>query len=159
MLLPRVSATWAARLMLSPAQRAMLPSVVVMAATAPRVRLRPALSRTLPLVVVMAALTLMSREQQLTKLPLVAVTAALTLTSRSALRVRVVVLGVAVQLTASLTLMSPFPGLAVWRLLTGGVPATTLSGPVEVLMVTLLVTSKAERVAPEMLPPAPMVKS
>ncbi len=42
---------------------------------------------------------------------------------------------------------------------TGGVPGSTESVPAAVLMVTLLVTSRAESVAPEMLPPAPMVKS
>ena len=37
-----------------------------------------------------------------------------------------VVLGVAVQLTASLTVMSPLPGVAVKRFVTGGVPATVV---------------------------------
>jgi len=38
-------------------------------------------------------------------------------------------------------------------------PATVASFPVWVLIVTLLVTSRADSVAPVMLPPAPMVKS
>ncbi len=73
--------------------------------------LRPALSRTLPLVVVMAAFRLMSRPQQTTKLPFVAVIAAFRFTSRAAFSVSVVVVGAAVQLTASLMLMSPLPGV------------------------------------------------
>ena len=57
--------------------------------------------------------------------------------------------------------MSPLPVVAVYRLVTGGVPATMTSFPVAVLMVTLLVTSRAESVVPEMLSVAklPMVKS
>ena len=75
---------------------------------------------------------------------MVAVIAALISTLRSALRVSVVGVLLAVQLTASLTKMSPLP-----------VPA-----PV-VVMVMLLVTSWADSVAPEMLLPGalPMTKS
>ena len=139
----------------------MLPSVVLIAPAGFRFRLRPALSSTLPLVVVTAALTLTSRPQHTTKFPLVAVTAWLTFTSRSAFSVKVVALGLAVQLTASLTLISPLPVVAVLRVVTGGVPATVASGPVCVVIVTLLVTSRAESVAPLMLSvaPPPMMKS
>ena len=68
---------------------------------------RPALSRTLPLVVVIFAFTLTSRPQQTTRFPLVAVIAAFTFTSRTASNVRVVGIPEAVQLTASLTKISP----------------------------------------------------
>ena len=122
----------------------MLPSVVVIAWKT--FTLRPASSRTLPLVVVIGALTFTSRPQQATRLPLVAVIAALMLTSRWAFNVRVVGVEDAVQAMASLTWMSPLPG---WL----------APGPVSVLITTLVVTSWAERVAPEILPPAPMVKS
>ena len=123
-------------------------------------RLRPALSRTLPLVVVIAELTVMSRPQQTTKLPFVAVTAKFTFTSRSASNLSVVVLGVATQLTASLTVMSPLPGVDDGKVVTGGVPATVAVVPVAVLIVTLLVTSKADSLAPVMSPPVgAMMKS
>src|SRR5450830_1203929 len=160
-LLPLVSVIFAPTLISWPAPIAMLPSVVVMAATGSRLILCPALSKTLPLVVVIAAFTLASRPQHTTKFPLVAVMAAFTLTSRAAFNDSVVVLGVAVQLTASLTLISPLPGVAVFRVLTGGVPATSVRGPVAVVITTLLVTSRAESVAPLMLSVAtlPMVKS
>src|SRR4029077_5451301 len=93
------------------AQIVMFPSVVVIAPTGRRKTLRPALNRTLPLVVVIAEPTLISRPQHTTKFPLVAVMAALMFTSRAAFNVNVVVLGVAVQLTASLTVISPLPGV------------------------------------------------
>ncbi len=110
-LVPRVRVIAASMLRLSPAQIVMLPSVVVMAATAFRKMSRPALRRTLPLTVVIVPLALMSRPQHTTKLPLVAVIALFRSTSRSAISFRVVVLGAAVQLTASLTMMSPLPGV------------------------------------------------
>ena len=104
----------------------------------------PAFSRTLPFTVVMAPLTLTSRPQQATKLPLVALIAALMLTSRRLFSVRVVGVDDAVQAIASLTSMSPV------------LDALTAA---RVLIVTLVVTSRADRVAPEILPPAPIVKS
>src|SRR5471030_1934510 len=159
MALPLPKAIGEATLTFNPAQVVMLPSVVTRVASGFKITLRPAVSNTLPLVVVMGALILASRPQHTTTLPLTAVMAAFTFTSRRAFILKVVVLGVAVQLTASLTLMSPLPGVAVKRLVTGGVPATVLSVPVSVLMVTLLVTSRAESVAPEMLPVAETVKS
>ncbi len=160
MVLPRVRVMASATLMLLPAHRVMSPRVVVIAATMFRIRSRPALIRTLPLVVVIGAATLASRPQQITKLPLVAVTAAFTFTSRAASRVKVVVLGAAVQVTAWSTLMSPLPGVVEVKLCVGGVPrAEPLAAPGRVLMTTLLVTSRAESVAPEMFWPAAMVKS
>jgi hypothetical protein len=135
--LPLVSVNAALMLTSFAAQIMMLPSVVVMAAF--WFTLRPAANKTLPLVVVMGAFTLMSRPQHTEKFPSTAVTAACMLVSRSASKVRVVGAPLAVQLTASLTKISPLPG------------------PVAVVMVTLLVTSWAESVAPEMLPPAPMM--
>ena len=116
-----------------------LPSVTVMAAF--WFRLRPAPSKTLPRVAVMGAFTLISRPQHAEKLPSTAVTAALILISLSALRVRVVGAPAAVQLTAWLTKISPFPG------------------PDAVVMFMLLLTSCADSVDPLMLPPAPMMKS
>ncbi len=159
MLLPRVSEICALMVTSLAAHMDTLPSVVVSAAS--KFRLRPAFSRTLPLTVVMAALTLASRPQQTTKLPLVADMGALTLTSLAAFSVSVVVLGVAVQLMAWLIWMSPLPLVAVFRVVTGGVPATVASGPMAVLMTTLLVTSNAESVGPLMLSvaPLPTVKS
>ena len=138
---------------------AILPSVVVSAAC--KLISRPALSKTLPLTVVIAAFTLISRPQQIATLPLVAEIAAFTLTSRTAFIVSVVGLELAVQLTASLTWISPLPGVVVFRFDTGGVPATIESGPGAVVMMTLLVTSRLESVAPVMLSLAfpPMVKS
>jgi hypothetical protein len=110
-LVPLVSVIAALSLISLPEHTVMFPSVVVMAATAFRFTSRPALNKTLPLTVVIAALTLMSRPQHTTKFPFVAVTALLMFTSRPAVNVSVVVLGAAVQLTASLTLMSPWPGV------------------------------------------------
>src|SRR4051812_20757831 len=161
MLLPLVSVNAEAIDTSLAAQIMMLPNVVDIAELAFSTALRPALRSTLPLVVVIAAFTLTSRPQQTTRLPLTAVIAWLTLTSRLALRVSVVVLGVAVQLTAWLTLMSPLPLTAVKRLRTGGVPATVASTPGAVLITTLLLTSNAESVGPLMLSvaPLPMVKS
>src|SRR5579863_953344 len=160
MLLPRVSVILLAILTLLPAHSVMSPSVVVMAALTARLRSRPALISTLPLVVVMAALMLASRPQQITKLPFVAVIAAFTVTSRAASRVSVVGFDEAFQAMASLTMMSPLPGDDELKLVTGGVPATVpLAAPGSVLMTTLLVTRSAERVAPSMFPPAPIVKS
>ncbi len=153
MVLPRVSVMAPAMLIFIPAQSVMLPSVVTRAPARFKFRLFPAPSRTLPLVVVMAALTFTSRPQQVTKFPFVAVMALLMFTSRAALNVRVVVLGVAVQLTASLTVMSPLPDVDECRVVTGGVPATVPSVPASVVMVTLFVTRSAESVAPEMFPP------
>ena len=109
----------------------------------------------LPLVVVIAALTFTSRPQQATTLPLVAVIAALMFTSRSALSRSVVALDEATQAIGSLTLMSPLPVVAVPSVVIGGAPGTVASGPGRVLMITLLVTSRAESVAPEMLLLAP----
>lgn len=97
------------------------------------VPLRPAISTTLPLVVVMVALLtftlfaafmlrppsvvvmaagafiFISRPAFIAILPLVPVMAEFTFTSLLAFRVRVVGRGVAVQLTASFTKMSPLP--------------------------------------------------
>src|SRR6185295_12602850 len=97
-----------------------------------------------PLVVVIAALTFTSRPQQATTLPLVAVIAALMLTSRKALSLSVVALDEATQAIGSLMLMSPLPEVAVPSVVTGGAPAAVTSGPGRVLMMTLLVTSRAE---------------
>ncbi len=159
--LPRVRVIFAAMFTLLAAHSKMLPSVVVSAATAATFTSRPAPSSTLPLTVVTAALRLTSRPQHATRLPLVAVIAELMLTSRTAFRVSVVGLVLAVQLTAWLTKMSPGPTVPVCRLLSGGVPATTVLGPGVVLIVTLLVTSSADSVAPVMLSltPPPIVKS
>ena len=110
----------------------------------------------------MAPFTFTSRPQHTMKLPLVAVTALFTFTSRAANKLSVVGLELAVQLTASLTKISPLPGFAVLRKVTGGVPAVGGgTAPVPVLIDTLLVTSSAERVAPEMLSvaPPPITKS
>ena len=140
---PRVSVTFASIWTSWPAHSAILPSVVVSAWNTRTSR--PALSRMLPLVVVIGALTLMSRPQHTTRLPLVAVIARLMLTSRKPFRVSVVGLPEAVHEIASFTKMSPLPPVA--------------SGVI-VLMTTLLVTSCAESVAPEMLPPVgAMMKS
>ena len=108
-LVPRVSVMAPAIVRSSPAHNVMLPSVAVSAPTLASEKLRPAFNSMLPLVVVIAALTAMSRPQQMTKLPLVAVTAKFTFTSRSANNFSVVVLDDAVQLIASLTMMSPLP--------------------------------------------------
>ena len=144
MVVPRVRVMAASICTSWPAHSAMLPSVVVMAWKTRTSR--PAFSRTLPLTVVIGALTLISRPQQATRLPLVALIDALMFTSRVAFSVSVVGAPEAVQAMASLTWMSPLPGRLA--------PA-----PVRVLITTLVVTSWADRVAPEMLPPAPMVKS
>ena len=159
MLPPLVSVIFALMLMSCAAQISILPSVVVIAAF--MLTLCPAPNKALPLTVVMAAFTLTSRPQQATKFPLVALMAAFTFTSRSALNVSVVGLELAVQLTGCLTLISPLPGVAVFSVLVGGVPGVVESEPVVVLMVTLLVTNKAERVAPEILSvdKPPMLKS
>jgi hypothetical protein len=115
----------------------------------------------LPLVVVSDALRFTSRPQHTTKFPFVAVTAAFMFTSRAASNVRVVVVGDAAQLTVSFTLMSPLPGVVEYRLVTGGAPATAPLVPVvKVLITTLFVTSRVERVAPDIFPPvAAIVKS
>ncbi len=154
---PRVSVIDAAMKASTPAHSAMLPSVVVIAARTST--LRPALSRMLPLVVVSAALTITSRPQQVWMLPLVALTELLNTTSRSALSRSVVVLGVAVHAIASLTMMSPLPGEVVPVSVSGGVPGVVTVPVALVLIVTLLVTSNADSVAPEMLPFGPMMKS
>ena len=122
---------------------------------------RPAFSNMLPLVVVTAAFRFTSRPQHTSKLPFTAVTAAFTLTSRSAFKLKVVGLELAVQLTASFTKMSPLPGVVVNRFVSGGVPGVVASLPTAVVIVTLLVTSNAERVAPEILSVAlpPMMKT
>src|ERR1700686_2226565 len=160
MVLPLVRVRAPKRFMSSPEHNVMFPSVVVMAATAFKFRVRPALNKTLPLVVVMAAFTLISRPQHAEKFPLTAVIAAFTLMSRKAFKLRVVVLGVAVQLTASFMKMSPLTPVDPCRVVVGGVPATVASDPAVVVMVTLFVTSSAESVAPEMLPPVALtVKS
>ncbi|MCY1171575.1 hypothetical protein D9M73_116890 [compost metagenome] len=157
---PRVSVIAPAMVMSSPAHSVMLPSVAVNTPVLVSEKLRPAFSNMLPLVVVIAARTVMSRPQQITKLPLVAVIAKFTFTSRSASNFSVVVLGDAVQLIASLTVMSPLPVVPELMLVTGGAPATVVVEPVAVLIVTLLVTSSADSVAPEMSPPiGAMVKS
>ena len=136
--LPRVSVTAASIWISCPAHKTMLPSVVVIAWRT--FTSWPALSRMLPFVVVSAALTFTSRPQQATILPLVAVIAALILRSRNAFSVNVVALPDAVQATASLTMMSPLPGVLS--------PARGM-----VLMMTLVVTNWAESVAPVMFPP------
>jgi hypothetical protein len=97
----------------------------------------------LPLVVVRSALTFTSRPQHATMLPLVAVIGALMLTSRNAFIVSVVGPPDAVHATASLTKISPLPVVVS--------PAAGI-----VLIVMLVVTSCADSVAPEMLPPAPI---
>jgi len=88
----------------------------------------------------------MSRPQHTTRLPLVAVIAALMLTSRKPSSDSVVGTPEAVHTTASLTKMSPLPP----------VPSPADSS---VLMVTLVVTSWADSVEPDMSPPGPMIKS
>ncbi len=134
---PLISTSW-------PAHSSILPSVAV---SVWKIRTsRPALSEMLPLVVVIAPLTLTSRPQQTTRLPLVAVIALLMLTSPKALSVSVVGVPEAVQAIASLTMILPSP------------PLMSPAGGI-VLITTLLVTSCAESVAPEILPPAPMMKS
>ena len=81
-------------------------SPVVIAVAAFRLTLPAALNLRLPVVVVVAASRLISRPEFATRLPLVPVMACLIFMSRSACNVRVVL---AVQTTASLTLISPFP--------------------------------------------------
>ena len=139
MVLPRVRVIFALTLTSLAAHIIRLPSVTVIAAF--WLMLRPALNKTLPLVVVMAAFTFTSRPQHATKLPPTAVTAALMFVSLAANRLSVVGVELDVQLTASLTKISPLPA------------------PAGEVMVMLLVTSWAESVAPEMLPPGPMMKS
>ena len=112
--MPLVSVIAALTLISSPAHIVIFPSVAVRAAATFKFTLRPVLNKTLPLTVVMALLTLMSRPQHTTKFPLVAETALFTFTSRMAFNVRVVGFGVAVQLTASFTLMSPFVPVVPW---------------------------------------------
>ena len=128
----------------------MLPLVVVMAEPTNKLTSRPALNKTLPLVVVIASLTLTSRPQHTTRLPLVAVIAWLMFTSPAAFKVSVVALPAAVHEAAfpiaSLTLISPWPGAAK-NVVAVLVPVTS------VLMVTLLLTSKALRSAPVISPP------
>ncbi len=138
---------------MTPAHIVMSPSVVVMALVANRFTSRPALKSTLPSVVVMAPATLMSRPQHTTKFPFVAVIAKFRFTSRPAFNVRVVVVGAAVQLTASSTLISPLPGVDEKIVVMGGVPGAVEPLPDMVLITTLFVTSRAESVAPEMSPP------
>ena len=141
---PRVKVILALIRISRPAHSAILPSVVVIAKNT--FTSWPALSRMLPLVVVTGAFTFTSRPQQATRLPLVAVMAALMFTSRNAFSVSVVDVPDAVQDTASLTKMSPLPPVL---------------SPVDasVLIVTFVVTNCADSVAPEMSPPAPIMKS
>ena len=155
---PLVSVMVAPTFTLFPAHMVILPSLAVTAAF--MLTLFPALSKTLPRVVVMAPFTFTSRPQHTTTFPSTAVIAALIFTSRDALNVRVVEApGAAAPFheIASFTKISPLPGVAVLRV--NGVPTMDVSGPVLVVMMTLLFTSNAERVAPEILPPAPMTKS
>ena len=105
--MPLVSVIGALTSISSAAHMVIFPLVVVMAATLFKITSRPALNKTLPLVVVMAALTLMSRPQHTSRFPLTAVIALFTFRSRTEFSVRVVGVEDAVQLTASLTLMSP----------------------------------------------------
>ena len=158
-LLPLVSVIFAPMFRSLPVHMVMLPSVVVKAAS--RFMLRPAPNNMLPLTVVTAALTLISRPQHATTLPFVAVMGWLILMSRTAFSVNVVGLELAVQLTAWLTWMSPLPSIDVPMFCSGGVPGVMTVGPGAVVMVTLLVTSRADSVAPEILSsaPPPMVKS
>ena len=144
MVVPLVRVTAASMWTSCPAQSAMLPSVVTRAWNTRTSR--PALNSMLPLLVVRAALTITSRPQHATMLPLVAVIGALMLTSQNAFIVSVVGTPAADQATASLMKMSPLPTVA-------------LPGSGIVLITMLLFTSSAESVAPEMLPPAPTVKS
>ena len=108
--LPLVIVMAAFMFMSPPAQNKAFPSVVVMGPFA--FKFRPALNKRLPRVIVTAAVaaTLISRPQHTTKFPSTAVTAALMLTSRAAVKVRVVGTPLLVQLTASLTKISPLPG-------------------------------------------------
>ena len=141
---PRVRVIAASMWTSWPAHRRILPSVVVMAWNTRM--FWPALSDILPLTVVSGALTITSRPQQATILPFVALIAALMTTSRNAFIVKVVALPDALQAIASLMMISPLP-------------VAVSPGSGIVLIVTLLVTSCADSVAPEMLPPGPTIKS
>jgi hypothetical protein len=56
--------------------------------------------------------------------------------------------------------MSPLPTVVDVTLVVGGVPeATPVLAPGKVLITTLLVTRRADNVAPEISPLAPIVKS
>ena len=103
----------------------------------------PAHKAMLPSVVVIAWNTCTLRPALSRMLPLVAVIGALMLTSRNAFIVSVVGTPEAVHATASLTKMSPLPVVVS--------PAAGI-----VLIVMLVVTSCADSVEPEMLPPAPI---
>ncbi len=141
---------------LLPALRTTLPLVVVMAALS-MFTLFPAINKRPPSVVVMAEFTyvpffimFISPPAFAAKFPPVVVTACRTFTSRNAFNVRVDAL---VHVTASLTKISPLPGVVPYKLVAVFVPVVT------VLMTTLLVTRLAESVVPRISPPAPMMKS
>ena len=135
-MLPVVTVETALTLTFCPATALRLPVVIVVAAA--RFTLLPALSVRSPVVVLVAAVRLISRTALATRLPLVPVIAAAMFTSRTALSVSVVG---AVQVTASLTLMSPFTPVV----------------PPLLRIVTLLASSWPLSAAPEMSPVADTV--